>query len=198
MSFSYVRHLFFMYNKTGSDIMRVFIGIEFPKSLMNDFAYLKTMLEPQLIKGRWTRVENLHLTLVFIGDVSQDQVETLGMILDQVLANQHAFELTFAELGTFPKGQQTILWLGLLDENKLLTNLSNKLRRELSNRHIDFDHKPLKPHLTLVRQATLQSDVILPHVSINQPWYVDKLHVYLSHQVNGILTYEPLHTVYLK
>ncbi|RJX24093.1 MAG: RNA 2',3'-cyclic phosphodiesterase [Acholeplasma sp.] len=178
--------------------MRVFIGIEFPEQFKGSVESLKSEIESQLIKGRFSRIENLHLTLVFIGEITVDQVEPLGHMLDQVLATQKCFEMSIDELGTFSKGEQSIVWLGINKGKEHLFHLSQLLKKELSSRHYTYDIKPLKPHLTLVRQAKLVQDYVFPVVSFLQRWKVEKIHLYLSHQVNGILTYEPLHTTHLK
>ncbi len=178
--------------------MRVFIGIPLPSHVKETIQSIKPMIEPNIRKGRWTRLDNLHITLVFIGEVSTDDIESISILMDQTLHQQSRFPISMADIGMFNKGQHSIVWLGINQGREHLRHLSSVLKHELKSHHYSFDEKPLVPHLTLVRQATLANDLNIPKFESEIGWDVEEIHLYLSHQVDGVLTYQPLHTIHLK
>lgn len=179
-------------------MMRVFIGIPVPQEIKNKIDESKSKLDQVIIKGKWSTIDNLHLTLVFIGDINEDRIGLLSDILDKSLTDLPAFELSFGELGSFAKGNQFIVWLGIHHDHHALFHISRILKTEFKKTHFPYDNKPLKPHVTLVRQASIDTLQTLPRLNINLTWKVDQIHLYQSHQVEGRLTYTSLHHVKLK
>lgn len=94
-------------------------------------------------------VDNLHLTLTFLG---QTPTASIPAILD-VLNRMPALEctLTLDILGTFLNGG--IVWAGSASVPESLTEWVTQLRAGLQASDIVFDNRPFRPHITLLRKA---------------------------------------------
>lgn len=106
--------------------------------------------------GRWIPRSNMHITLVFIGEtILQEAVER---VMDQ--QETAPFELTFSEAGHFGS-----LWYAGLERNRILSAYVRSLKRALKDAGIAVDSKPLKSHVTLLRNGKVPMHFIptLPH-----------------------------------
>lgn len=178
--------------------MRIFIGIAIPESVKEYIESIKPNLDNLLLKGRWTRIDNLHVTLAFLGEVPPDQIDLLSHILENTLIHQARFTLGLSDIGFFDKGNQSIVWLGIDQGKEHLRHLSKIIKYELNQHRFPYDNKPMIPHLTFVRQASIKKEVSVPKIRQDILWKVEHIHLYLSHQKEGLLTYEPLYTIPLK
>ncbi len=122
--------------------MRLFTAIETPASMQQALAQLCFGLP----RVRWMPPEQLHLTLVFIGEV---QPGLLQPIIDQLAAIRfERFRLTCQGLGSFRSG---VLWLGVEPVPELITlqrTIEHRLRRIDG---LTLQSRRYQPHLTLAR-----------------------------------------------
>lgn len=131
--------------------MRLFFAIELPPELKARLGSCQESLKPRAGQLRWSRPEDLHLTLAFLGECPPACLPQLGKLAAGVGAGQPAFGLRSAGLGGFPAPWVArVLWLGLEDSPPLAA-LDEALRLALSAAGFAFDPKPLSPHLTLAR-----------------------------------------------
>ena len=123
--------------------MRLFIAINFDDSIKNALAEMQESMRRQGIRGNYTRMENLHLTLAFIGEYGDP--DAVNEVLTSVPLEP--FHLTLQGYGSF----RNLYWAGLEDSDKLSAYVK-RLRHALAEHRIPFDRK-YSPHITLVRQA---------------------------------------------
>lgn len=133
--------------------MREFIALEPPDEFVSDVAAMARKLVP-CVDGHFVPPENYHLTLAFLGDITESQAQAAMDAIEGACAGQAPIPLEPHGLGSFGRGKSSTLWLGFL-ENHELQELAARTRRELRARGLDFDGKPFKPHLTLARGARL-------------------------------------------
>lgn len=129
----------------SSKAMRLFIAIQFPDRIKHALSYLQQDMRDCGLKGNYTKDENLHLTLAFIGEYNNpdevlDALETLD------------FESFFIELDGFGNFGD-LYWAGI-KENEELIKLVKRIRRVLSGNGIPFDRKRFSPHITVLRKAS--------------------------------------------
>lgn len=103
----------------------------------------------QRLGGRATHPDTLHLTLVFIGDVRDDQIETMKQAASQVASAP--IDISFDILGCWRHNH--IAYRGMRAAPKALLQLVEQLSSCLVRAGIRFDARPYKPHITLVRKA---------------------------------------------
>ena len=128
--------------------MRIFIAIRFTEAFKASILDAQEGLKEQGIRGNFPRPENLHLTLVFIGET--DRIDDIKTAVASVRFDP--FVITTGQLGCF-NGRSRVLWMGIQGKEKMKT-LALRLRKALDERGINYSHGPFQPHITLVRQPT--------------------------------------------
>jgi len=103
----------------------------------------------QLVGGRLTPAENLHNTLVFLGDVQPDHLEALQLAAQEVSGT--AFQLVFDTARYW--GHNHIVYAAPGSVPKRLAQLVSDLEQRLRHHHFKFDRRAYKPHVTLLRHA---------------------------------------------
>jgi 2'-5' RNA ligase len=125
--------------------MRLFIAIELP----DDLRMLLEGMRTDIPGSRWVPLEQIHLTLAFLGQVDD---ATLGL-LTAALATIEApgFNLCFSGTGCFPdRRRPRVLWVGLEPES-LLNSLASLVREAVLACNISLEERPFSPHITLAR-----------------------------------------------
>jgi 2'-5' RNA ligase len=99
--------------------------------------------------ARWVPLEQIHLTLAFLGEVDDDTLKLLTMALSEIQAP--GFGLRFDGTGCFPdRRRPRVLWVGLEPE-PLLSNLASLVRRAVLACGIPQEERPFSAHITLAR-----------------------------------------------
>lgn len=131
--------------------MRLFVAIEIPDDLKKMLGSLRTDIHG----ARWLTVDQIHLTLAFLGEVDEVSVERLTGKLSRIQG--HAFEIRFSRTGCFPdRRRPRVLWIGLNPE-PYLNDLAAKVREAVLACGIPQEERPFSPHITLARLKHLPS-----------------------------------------
>ena len=131
--------------------MRLFFAIEIDEQTRAALVRAMTPVRPQAKNGRWTRPENLHVTVQFIGEVPDDSLDQLAIILRRAAGLVRPFSLVFREFGTFGP-HADVLWIGI-EPDAALQTLSGLIRSELALAGLPCESRPFRPHLTIARQV---------------------------------------------
>lgn len=103
---------------------------------------------------KWVPRENYHITLSFLGEVSEAFLPELKVILQNLAHRHHAFDLNLIGLAAFPSLQQAkTLWMGIEDSPEL-RNLQEDGAQSLQAIGLELEDRPYRPHLTLARRKT--------------------------------------------
>jgi len=140
--------------------MRIFIAIRFTDAFKQPLLNAQKALRQNGVKGEFTRPENLHLTLVFIGETNR--VDDIKAAVNAI--NFEAFEIKTGKLGSFTN-RNKILWVGVDGETQLKT-IATELRKNLDERGIEYSPREFQPHITLVRSASDISDIDIERASM--------------------------------
>ena len=136
---------------------RLFIGIPVKSKIIEKFA-LKWVNDPLLNQNRmkWVRPENWHVTLYFLGNTPESEIDDLQQFIDESFNQILSFSTNLNEVGVFPKiSNPKVLWLGLENIQPLLAGY-NRLGELLRQNGFAIDNKPLKPHMTLARINSIE------------------------------------------
>ncbi len=132
--------------------MRTFIAIEIPDAIKAELAKLQSELRRTGADVGWTNPDNIHLTLRFLGEVGERQVESLKKLCAQIATEFSPFALQLGDTGYFPNFRQPrVLWVGLDGNTEIAAKLQKRLETELVALGFDREDKPFKPHLTIGR-----------------------------------------------
>jgi 2'-5' RNA ligase len=130
--------------------MRLFIAINFDENMTDALIEMQDDLMRFGVNGNFTREENLHMTLVFIGE--SDEPEKIEEIMRDVPLR--SFTIKVSGMRRFKD-----MVFANVEDNPDLNDYVKRLRRALSDNDIDFDKKKFMSHITLVRRASGAKDV---------------------------------------
>ena len=100
------------------------------------------------------KVENLHLTLAFLGQTPDERIGDVTAAASDSAAAVSSFTLAFDRAGRFPeRGRPRVVWLGMADGEASVVELGVAASAGLRSRDLGFEDRPLAPHLTLARVA---------------------------------------------
>jgi 2'-5' RNA ligase len=135
-----------------SQLLRAFIAIELTRDIRQAIARESALLKGRLKNSvRWVPAENIHLTLKFLGDVTQPGIDMLKQSLAVEASQHNAFDLTVADLGSFPNPRQPrIIWIGL-QAPPALARLQRAIESSSAKIGYPPENKPFSPHLTIGR-----------------------------------------------
>lgn len=103
-------------------------------------------------QASWSREENIHLTLKFLGDVQTSSLGSLSNAAARAVADISSFQVTLQETGVFPKhGPPRVLWIGVKDESGKLAELHSRLEEACAKEGFAKEERPFHPHLTIAR-----------------------------------------------
>ena len=134
--------------------MRLFAAIDVTDDARLAIAALQKRLKAATADNarlKLVRADQLHLTLVFIGEVDEGRgraiVECMTMAIDQ-----DPFEMVFDGIGVFPAGGAPhILWLGVTAGTEAAVRLQREVADRLEELGVSRERRPYSPHLTLAR-----------------------------------------------
>ncbi len=145
--------------------MRTFIAIDLTKDIKENIFEVVKELQRKLLTyltseeerslTKWISKENLHLTLLFLGEVSKEKVEILKKLLSQAGKEFSSFELQTDKVILAPpnyKGVPRMIWI-TFKESSQLKSLRKILEVKLKD-YFFFPKEEFIPHLTLVRFRT--------------------------------------------
>lgn len=130
---------------------RTFIGLPMPEPYQRAAGRLARDLGKGLAsKVSWVKPGNWHLTLKFLGDVEEDQVEDIGRALGGV--DWEPFVLQAAGGGFFPDGRRPrVVWTGLAKGGPESRALAASVEKGLAPLGFEPENRPFRAHLTLGR-----------------------------------------------
>jgi len=129
-----------MADEISTGKLRLFVAIPIPERVRNEMMAVQRELKPLALGDvRWTNVEQLHLTLKFLGNVPASSVEAVKESLAEACAATAPFHLRAEGIGFFPNERQPrVVWVGFEDDKNELTVLQMRVERRLA----PFAEKP--------------------------------------------------------
>ena len=136
-------------------MIRTFIALELPAELKAELIAVINRFRLRTPEGvNWVKPENLHLTMVFIGDVQPERVAEIDAAIQILLEGFPAFNFKALGLELFPASEPRMIWAKLEAENEDVFKLQRRMLGALRSLEIQPDRKPLKLHITLARTKT--------------------------------------------
>jgi 2'-5' RNA ligase len=141
-----------MKERSGS-MLRLFVACELPSEMKNGLARLQDTLRAQgAPQVRWVRPEGVHLTLKFLGEVSEDRVAALREALAPTVEGIPPLTLALGEVGTFGGRRGVrVLWVGIAGDLEHLSRLQGRVESALDPLGFPPEGRAFSPHLTLAR-----------------------------------------------
>lgn len=172
--------------------LRLFIALPLTSGLRRKLEVITDKLSQKISGVRWSRAENIHLTLEFLGDVKTRKVGEIKRLLREVAARHTPFKLEVGELGVFPGFRSPrVIWVGVRPEGEGLKLLVRDLEQSLTHLGFKRERRKYSPHLTLGRAKANHSlpglREIFPSLRAES---LGRLHVDVILLIKSILTRE--------
>jgi 2'-5' RNA ligase len=143
--------------------MRTFIAIDFDKEIKDTISALIQKWDTGDRNIRWVKTQGMHLTLKFLGDITEDRIKEVKSVLADISKDYPSFRLSLKGTGAFPPGARypRVIWIGI-EMTKTLQNIQTRLENELHKIQFPKEQRKFHPHLTLGRvKGTQNLGVIL-------------------------------------
>lgn len=134
--------------------MRLFVGLAPPPAVLDDLDAACAPFRPLRDDLRWTSREAWHITLAFLGEVTDLSLTRLLPRLERAARRHRPFPLSLAGAGAFPSAARAnVLWSGLSGDRRALAELAASVgagARRAGAAPPDAGRR-FQPHLTLAR-----------------------------------------------
>ncbi len=135
-----------------SKTIRCFIAVDLPSGIVDELARVIKLLRKNIPEGiRWVPVENIHLTVKFLGDVKVDHIDLIQNAIAKSINFIPPFEISLTKVGAFPNFHRPhVIWMGL-DAPAYLAEVVDNINLHTDDIGYPSEMRSFSPHLTLGR-----------------------------------------------
>ncbi len=176
---------------------RIFIGFPIPREISTRIHMLETLVTAPTDSIRWVTGNNLHITLLFLGNIPDANVENVKSCLHNLEAVSE-FELSIENTGVFPQSDKPrIFWMDIVNGRDSLISLQAKVNKSASEYSEVKDDQDYIPHLTIGRVGRsaklwkFGTDEFLNAIYDPIVFKVEKFYLYMSE----LLPHGPKYTI---
>ena len=168
---------------------RVFFAIWPDDMAQKQLAALTEQLQAEsLCSERRTQAENIHLTLVFLGEVESSKLEALCLAVDGIKSfHSRVFDMVIEEIRYWKHNR--IVYAATRNVPQELTDLVNAIQNVLFDAGFSFERRVYKPHITLMRKASCHA---LPELEEPIVWRAREWVLVKSEQISSGSVYIPI------
>lgn len=139
--------------------MRLFVAVSPGAAVVERARQVVESLRPAARRAKWSRVENVHLTLAFLGEKDEALAPAIGDAVEEVARRHRPFTLRFEGGGAFGRpARPRVLWGGCAGDTPALAALQADVARALAPFGYVSDHPEFSAHLTLARSRDQGGD----------------------------------------
>ncbi len=171
--------------------MRLFTAITFSDEIKSKLYQTTVKIKDNCASGNFSRKENYHITLVFLGDTDQNRVDDIKDIINNTAEKFTPFTLSILDVGYFKKGNRKILYYKVGEETEVLSKLEQMLYRDFFKYGMCRNQESYTPHMTFARQVKTDK---IPNTNQNIKFIAEKITLMHSTRVDNVLTYIPIYS----
>ena len=156
--------------------IRSFLAFDLPVDIKRIIMAISEDVRQLPLNVRWVNVTNIHLTIVFMGDVQEGQIGPIQEIVKDVCQGYGPFSIAIKGVGLFgSKRNPRVLWVGLDGGIDRMACFKDDLQKGLRPFGIKEEKRRFKPHLTLgrfrkgARTGTDLEDLLLKYHDLTSP-----------------------------
>lgn len=154
-------------------MMRAFIAVNIPveikQNLQGEIDRLRVLIRGESV--RWVRSEGVHLTLKFLGEISNNSLGEIHQILEREVEKHPTCKLRIGGFGCFPNRRRPrVLWIGITEDKGTLAQVQSSINEKLVPLGFEKEERPFHPHLTLgrVRRNASKSELTQLQDAVNE------------------------------
>ena len=130
---------------------RLFIALPISEEIRKGCEALQAIGKTKTASVKWVDLEQIHLTLVFLGWTDPSLRERIEEVIQEVSEESPPFSIRVTGLGVFPRLRSPkVVWVGVSEEAALM-KLQQGLTKKIGSLGIELETRPYRPHLTLGR-----------------------------------------------
>lgn len=130
-------------------LIRTFISADIPEPLRKKIAGVQRKFAPLTDNVRWIEPETMHLTFVFLGEISELKVHEACKATKIACDNLTSFSVEVDGVGAFPRLERPrVLWVGIKEGREDLIELRRQIADRVAEAGFQFDNR-FEPHITL-------------------------------------------------
>jgi RNA 2',3'-cyclic 3'-phosphodiesterase len=136
--------------------MRLFVALDVPDAAVQHLERAVAQVRERHREPRWVPCDRWHVTLAFLGEVGEPQLDPLSERLERAARRHGGFSLSFAGAGRFGN---RVVWVGLRGDITPLARLAASVAAAARRAGVPVDDRPHRPHVTLARGRTTSLDL---------------------------------------
>lgn len=185
--------------------MRAFIAIELSPEIKDSLSVIQSHLKYSGADVKWVAVNNIHLTLKFLGDITEEKCEKIKSVLDDIGALTKPFDISIKDIGTFPNiNYPRVVWVGLDKGTAESKVLAENIAEGILKLGFEKDARAFEPHLTIGRvrspknKEALKEKILTAQIPVTKPHPVSSVALFQSILSPKGPTYTKLHEAKFK
>ncbi|MEO0089463.1 MAG: RNA 2',3'-cyclic phosphodiesterase [candidate division WOR-3 bacterium] len=162
--------------------IRSFIALEIPEEIKNEVYQHIENFKKDNLPVKWVEKENLHITLVFLGEQDLNFINRVKEILKNLSSNFKPFYINLTNFGFFPNAKKPrVFWVGINKNKEIITQMVEKLNNELKKIGFKPEEREFSPHLTIGRfKAVFNAEKYLTLKYKSKDFLIDKITLFKS------------------
>ena len=167
--------------------MRGFVAIALPDEIRAALASVQQDLAKSQADVAWVSPANLHVTLKFLDEISDEQARAVTALLQRIAGREASFALSLSGVGAFPSREAPrVVWVGLSEGNEIIARIAEEIEREGAALALPKEMRTFSPHLTIGRVRSPQHRAALVQALATaawqppEPWEASSLILYQS------------------
>ena len=130
--------------------MRLFIAIDLPNEIKEEIHKVAKTISPKCPRTKFVESHNLHITLKFLGEVGEDDVNPIISSLNLIPSSTAPFRLSINGIGTFGKDNKIrTVWAGITSGREDYVKLANQVI--IATNKINDEKRKPSAHITIAR-----------------------------------------------
>ena len=151
--------------------MRAFIALALPEEVREALGRLQQDLVASRADVKWVEPDHLHVTMKFLGEITEDQRHAVEAMLRRLAEREAPFLLGVQVLGAFPSATAPrVLWVGLADGRERVQRMAEVIEREGAALSFVREDRPFAAHVTLGRVRSSRHRQQLARALLNTTW----------------------------
>jgi 2'-5' RNA ligase len=157
---------------------RLFVALDVPAAVRDTLVALR---EDDLDGARWTKPEQLHCTLRFLGDTPEDQVPEIKAALARI--DVPLLRLDLDGLTAFPSRRRPRVLVARITPTEEMMNLQRHIEAAVQELGFEPENRPFRPHVTVARLKRADARAVhhwLRVHTVEAAFEADAFHLYAS------------------
>lgn len=158
--------------------MRTFIGLELTPHVCSRAVSLQESLARTGTDVKWTEKESIHLTLLFLGDVDDRDLNDVCKAVKNSVSDHRAFQISVEGVGCFPnKRRPRVVWIGIGEGSEEVIALHDAMEDPLLELGCyRREERKYTPHITLGRvKGNTSTDALAELVTKKEAWHAGEV-----------------------